>query len=47
LSRVIAYLTLKISTKFEVDTTNRCLVIALWLLIRYMTLWHWPVTFWS
>ena len=27
-----------VSTKFEVDTTNRCLVIALLLLIRYVTL---------
>ena len=27
-----------VSTKFEVDTTIRCLVIALLLLIRYVTL---------
>ena len=33
-----AYLTMKVSTKFEVDTTIRCLVIALLLLIRYVTL---------
>ena len=32
-------------TKFEVDTTIRCLVIALLLLIRYVTLWPWPLTF--
>jgi len=31
-----------VSTKFEVDTTILCLVIALLLLIRYVTL-----TFWS
>ena len=29
---------MKVSTKFEVDTTIRCLVIALLLLIRYVTL---------
>jgi len=40
-----AYLTMKVSTKFEVDTTIRCLVIALLLLIRYVTLWPWPLTF--
>jgi len=28
---------MKVSTKFEVDTTIRCRVIALLLLIRYMT----------
>jgi len=34
---------MKVSTKFKVDTyTIRCLVIALFLLIRYMTLWPWP-----
>jgi len=27
-------------------TTIRCLVIALLMLIRYMTLWRWPLTFW-
>jgi len=32
------YLTMKVSTKFEVDTSIRCLVIALLLLIRYVTL---------
>ena len=37
---------MKISTKFEVDTTIRCLVITFWLLIRYVTLWPWPLTFW-
>ena len=39
---------MKVSTKFKVDTTIRCLVIALFLLIRYMTLWPWPwpLTFW-
>jgi len=29
---------MKVSTKFEVDMTIRCLVIALLLLIRYVTL---------
>ena len=36
---------MKVSTKFEVDTTIRCLVIALLLLIRCVTLWPWPLTF--
>jgi len=42
-------LTVKISTKLEVDTTIRCLIIALLLLIHYMTLWPWSVAFrpWS
>jgi len=35
-----------VSTKFEVYTTIRSLVIALLLLIRYVTLWPWPLTFW-
>jgi len=39
-------ITVKASTKFEVDTTIRCLVIALLPLIRYVTLWPWPLTFW-
>ena len=33
-----ANLALTVSTKFEVDTTISCLVIALLLLIRYLTL---------
>jgi len=33
---------MKVSTKFEVDTTIRCLVIASLLLILYVTLWPWP-----
>ena len=33
-----AHLAMTVSTKFEVDTTIRCLVIALLLLIRYVTL---------
>jgi len=33
-----AYLTMKVSTKFEVDTTIGCQIIALLLLIRYVTL---------
>jgi len=37
-----AHLAVKVSTKFEVDTTIRCIVIALLLLIRYVTLWPWP-----
>jgi len=41
-----AYLTVKVYTKFEADTTIRCLVIALLLLIRYVTLLPWPLTFW-
>ena len=41
-----AHLVMKVSTKFEVDMTIRCLVIALLLLIRYVTLWPWPLTFW-
>jgi len=32
------HLAVTVSTKFEVDTTIRCLVIALLLLIRYVTL---------
>ena len=40
------HLAVTVSTKFEVDTTIRCLVIALLLLIRYVTLWPWPMTFW-
>ena len=39
-------LAMTVSTKFEADTTIRCLVIALLLLIRYVTLWPWPLTFW-
>jgi len=34
---------MKVSTKFEADTIIRCLVIALLLLIRYVTVW--PLTF--
>jgi len=41
----VAYPMLKTSTKFEVDMTTRCLFIAFWLLIRYVTLWPWPLTF--
>jgi len=33
---------MKVSTKYEVDTTIRCRVIALLLLIRYVTLTFWP-----
>ena len=33
-----AHLVVTVSTKFEVDTTIRCLVIALMLLIRYVIL---------
>jgi len=35
---------MKVSTKFEVDMTIHCLVIALLLLIRYVTWWPWPLT---
>ena len=44
---------MKVSTKFEVDTTIRCLVIALLLLIRYVTfafdldLWPFDLDQWS
>ena len=34
-----AHLAVIVSTKFEVDMTIRCLVTALLLLIRYVTLW--------
>jgi len=40
-----AHLAMKVSTKFEVDTTIRCPVIALLLVIRYVTFWPWPLTF--
>jgi len=40
-----ACLTMKISTKFRVYTTIRCLVIALLLLICYVTLWPWALAF--
>jgi len=41
-----AHLAVTVCTKFEVDTTIRFLVIALLLLISYVTLWPWPLTFW-
>jgi len=41
-----AHLAVTVSTKFEVDTTIRCLVMVLLLVIHYMTLWSWPLTFW-
>jgi len=34
-----------IITEFQVDTTIRCSVIAFLPLIRYVTLWPWPLTF--
>jgi len=34
---------MKVSTKFEVDATICCLVIALLLLICYLTFWPWSV----
>ena len=34
----VSPITMKVSTKFKVDTTIRCLVIALLLLIRYVIL---------
>jgi len=37
---------MKVSTKFKVDMTICWLVIALLLLIYYVTLWPWPLTFW-
>jgi len=42
----VSPLAMKVSTKFNVDTTIRCLVIELLLLIRYVTLWPWHLTFW-
>jgi len=33
---------MKVSAKFEVNTTIHCLVTALLLLICYVTLWPWP-----
>ena len=41
-----AHLAMIVSTNFEVNTTSHHLVIALLLLIRYVTLWPWPLTFW-
>jgi len=38
--------TLIIPTKFEVDITIHCRFIAFCLLIRHVTLWSWPLTFW-
>jgi len=38
----VSPLAMKVSTKFKVDLIIRCLVIALSLLIRYVTLWPWP-----
>jgi len=37
---------MKVSTKFNVGMTIRCLVIELLLLIRYVTSWPWHMTFW-
>jgi len=42
----VAYLMMKVCTKFGVDTTIRCPVIVLLLLIHYVTLWPRPLTFW-
>jgi len=36
----------KFPPSFEVDMTTHCLVIALLLLIGYVTLWCWGLTFW-
>jgi len=46
-SGLVDLLTYKVSrdTKFKLDTTIRCLVIALLLLIPYVTLRPWPLTF--
>ena len=41
-----AHLVVTVSTKFEVDTTIRCLVIASLLLIRYVTLWPFDFAQW-
>ena len=35
-----------LSAKFEVYTTIHCWVIAFLRMIRYVTLWPWPLTFW-
>ena len=45
--KCVCFATAIISTRFEVDTTICCLVIAFLLMIRYVTLWPWPLTFWS
>jgi len=37
-----SWVAMKVFTKFEVDTTIHCLVIAILLQIRYVTLWSWP-----
>jgi len=37
---------MKVSTKFEGDTSIHCLVIELLLLICYMTSWPWHLTYW-
>jgi len=39
--------TFKIFSNFEVGTTIRCLVMTSLLLIRYLSLLPWGVTFWS
>jgi len=44
-AKSLIWATLELNGSFEVDTINRCLVIALLLLIRYVTLWPWPLTF--
>jgi len=44
MSRVSA-LAMKTFTKFEVDATIRCLVMVFLLLIRYVILWPWSLTF--
>jgi len=36
-----------IPTKFKVDMTIHCRVIAFCLLIRHVTLWPWLLTFWG
>jgi len=41
-----AHLAMKVSTKFEFESIIRYLVIALLMLIRYVTLWPWPLTLW-
>jgi len=39
----VSPVTMKISTKFEVDMAIRCLVIVFLLLILYVILWPWSV----
>jgi len=43
---LVSELTVITSTKFEVNTTIHCWIIAFLLLIHYVPLLPWPLTFW-